>query len=116
MSKVIIAGSRSFKDYNFLKESVNKLNLNITEIISGCALGADRLGEMYALINKIPVKKFPADWNKFGKAAGSIRNEEMAKYGEILIAFCINNSSGTLNMINFAKQYGLIVHEVHIKE
>lgn len=108
-------GSRTFKDYIFLKESIEKLNLNITEIISGCALGADRLGEMYAFINKIPVIKFPADWDNFGKAAGSIRNEEMAKHGKILIAFCVNNSSGTLNMINFAKQYNLIVYEFHIK-
>jgi hypothetical protein len=110
--KLIIAGSRTFTNYNLLKKHVDILRnkYNITEIISGCAKGADTLGEIYAELNNIPVKKFPADWDKHGKAAGPIRNKQMAYYGNILIAFKDKeNSIGTNNMIQQAEKRFLIV-------
>lgn len=78
--------------------------------------GADTLGERFAKENGYPIKYFPADWNKYGKAAGVIRNEEMAKYAAeyededdegILVAFWDGKSRGTKNMIDNAEKYGL---------
>ena len=103
--KTIIAGSRNFNDYELL--SLTCKDLLISEIISGTAKGADKLGEKYAIKHNIPVKKFPANWDKYGKSAGYIRNEEMAKYGESLIAFWDNKSKGTKHMIDLAKKYNL---------
>ncbi len=101
--KVIIAGSREFTDYNLLKEKVDYMRTNgkfvIDEIVSGTARGADQLGEDYAANNDIPVKEFPADWNTHGKAAGHIRNKQMAEYADALIAVWDGKSKGTKNMI-----------------
>lgn len=107
--KVIIAGSRDFNDYNLLCKQCDFLlqNQKEIEIVSGTARGADQLGERYAKERGYKIKQFPADWNKFGKAAGYIRNEEMAKYGEALIAFWNGESKGTGHMIDLARQYKL---------
>ena len=71
--KVIVAGSRDFKDYALLKEFLDKLVIfrsDFTEIVSGTASGADKLGERYAQEHNLAIKRFPADWEKYGKAAG----------------------------------------------
>ena len=107
--KVIIAGSRDFNDYNKLCHYCDYLLQNQTEIeiVSGTARGADKLGEKYANEKGYPIKQFPANWNKFKKAAGYVRNEEMAKYADALIAFWNGKSKGTEHMINLAKKYNL---------
>jgi hypothetical protein len=106
--RVIIAGSRDFDDYDKLCHFCDYVlrDQKEIEIVSGTAKGADQLGERYAVERGYPVKQFPADWNK-GKSAGYFRNEEMAKYGDALIAFWNGTSKGTENMINLAKQYNL---------
>lgn len=110
--KTIIAGSRSFDNYDFLKDICR--NFVITEIVSGTARGADQLGERYAKENNIPVKRFPADWNRYGKRAGYVRNAEMAGYGERLIAFWDGESKGTKMMIDLAEGKGLEVYVVGV--
>jgi hypothetical protein len=113
--KVIIAGSRTFKDLDLLTKTCDYYlqNQADVEIVSGTAAGADTLGEMYALTRNYKVTRFPADWNKYGRAAGYIRNEEMAKNADALIAFWDGISKGTEHMINIAKKYNLKirVHE-----
>ena len=104
--KTIIAGGRDFNNYELLKNECDKYF--ITEVVSGTARGADSLGELYAKNNSIPIKQFPADWDKYQKRAGYIRNSEMADYGERLIAFW-NGSKGTGHMIDLANKKGLEV-------
>ena len=111
VTKVIIAGSRDFKDYSFLKKIVDKLYINGgIEIVSGGAEGADSLGELYAAEKGYTLKRFPADWKAHGKAAGPIRNRQMAEYADHLIAFPIGSSKGTYNMIKEAGKLGLLRH------
>jgi hypothetical protein len=103
--KIIIAGSRGFNDYNLLSEKLNTLLKNkIKEytivVISGGARGADTLGEVWAAKNKHEFKRFPADWDKYGKKAGYIRNEQMANVADVLVAFWDGVSKGTSNMID----------------
>lgn len=107
--KVIIAGSRDFDDYELLRSYCDHVlqNQKDIEIVSGTAKGADHLGERYAIEKGYKTTRFPADWSRHGKAAGYIRNEEMAKYGEALIAFWNGNSKGTEHMINLANKYNL---------
>lgn len=106
--KTIIAGSRDFNDYKIAKEFLESFD-NITEVISGGARGADKIGEQWAKYKQIPLKIFPAYWNMYGKSAGYRRNEQMAVYAEQLIAFWDGKSKGTMHMINIAKQRGLKV-------
>ena len=107
--KTIIAGGRNFNDYKLLVRECRKRLFEISEIVSGCANGADKLGEKFANDYDVPIKKFPADWNKFGKSAGYIRNEEMAKYADALIAFWDGQSKGTKHMIDLAHKHKLNV-------
>jgi glycerophosphoryl diester phosphodiesterase len=111
--KVIVAGSRDFNDYELLKRKLdnalkNRVNEGI-EIVSGTARGADRLGERYAAERGYAIKRFPADWDKYGKRAGYLRNEEMAKYADALMAFWDGESRGTKHMIDLAHKHGLKV-------
>ena len=123
--RIIIAGSRDFNDYKLLKTSMRDIlkntsleGVNKIKIISGTARGADQLGERFAKQFKLEVVKFPADWDRFGKSAGYIRNEEMAKYSVkennygMLVAFWDGESRGTKHMINLAKKHGLDVHVI----
>lgn len=117
--RVIIAGSRDFNNYNLLNSTISnylKENTNNVEIISGTARGADQLGERFANEYGYQIKRFPADWNLYGKIAGPIRNREMAEYASdgqgVLFAFWDGKSRGTKSMINLAKKFGLEVHIV----
>ena len=117
--RVIIAGGRDFKDYDRLKDAcdkilANKLAEGIT-VISGTARGADSLGERYAQERGFSLIRMPAEWDRYGKAAGYKRNEAMAQTagaGGGLIAFWDGKSRGTGHMIDLAKQYGLAVRIV----
>lgn len=84
----------------------------VTEVVSGCCRGVDRAGEEWARQRGIPVKRFPANWKKFGVAAGPIRNAEMAEYAEALVAIPTGVSRGTRDMIDKAKARGLEIDEV----
>lgn len=110
MFKVIIAGSRDFSDYNFLKEKLDHLLKNIEddiEIVSGTAKGADRLGEGYAVERNYKITQFPADWNGLGLSAGYRRNEDMARYANACVVFWKNNSKGSKHMIDISQKYNL---------
>lgn len=108
--KTIIAGSRDIDDIVLVLEAVTKSGFTITEVVSGKAPGVDTCGEEIAKEFDIPIKEFPADWARNGRAAGHIRNEQMAKYSEALIAVWDGRSPGTKNMIKIAKQLGLKVY------
>ena len=112
--KIIIAGGREFNDYDLLKskcDEILRLQTDI-EIVSGKARGADKLGEDYAKEKGYKIKEFPADWEKYKKGAGYIRNKKMAEYSEGLIAFWDGKSKGTKSMIDLAKQHGLKVRVI----
>ncbi len=126
--KVIIAGGRDFKPENKHVEWLRKVlrQLNPTEIVSGCARGADKFGEFIA--DKFGIDKtfFPAPWDevagkpgyelgytKYGKfywkQAGFYRNKQMAKYADACILFPGGN--GTASMKQLSIKHGLIIEE-----
>lgn len=124
MKRVIIAGNREFNDYDMLRRCVDTILHDDfaahtpLEFVSGHAHGADELGEKYfhKQINGTGDYKltlFPADWGKYGRSAGPIRNREMVNYAGddgVLIAFWDGTSPGTRNVINEAIEHGLEVH------
>ena len=112
--RLIIAGGRDFDNFEMLKREMfefltenNLISFDQIEIVSGCAFGADRLGEDFADTYGMPVAKFPARWNYFGAQAGPIRNGHMAQYATHCICFWDGQSKGTANMIKQAKENGL---------
>lgn len=113
--KVIVAGGRDFDDYELLKNKLDILLQNKTEvtIVSGAARGADKLGERYAKERGYAISSYPAKWNKYGNSAGYVRNREMAKFGDALVAFWDGKSKGTRHMINLAKEEALMIRVIH---
>ena len=118
--KVIVAGGRDFNDYKLLKETLDNFQQeygNITEVVSGTALGVDKLGEQYANENNIPIKRFVPDWQGLGKKAGHVRNRKMGDYAKehngMLVAFWDKQSRGTKGMIDYATKVGLKSMVVH---
>lgn len=117
MNKVIIAGSRDFDNYigaeHDLLSFFKAFGIHSTdiEIISGGARGADKIGEQFAKKYNIKLTVFPAQWDKYGKSAGMIRNAEMAQYAKdgILFAFWDGKSTGTKNMIDAARRNNMMV-------
>ena len=113
--RIIVAGGRDFTDYALLSQTLDavleKYTFSEVQIVSGCCRGADALGEHYATEHGIPVKRFPADWLAYGKAAGPIRNRKMAEYAAerdgMLVAFWDGKSRGTASMVRLAEKYGL---------
>lgn len=112
--RTIIAGSRTIKDYDVVKEAIEKSGFDITTLISGTADGVDQLGEKWAKDNNIPIELHPADWDKWGRSAGTIRNQEMAECAEACILVWDRQSKGTKNMLINAinNHLKLYVHDV----
>ena len=113
--KLIIAGGRDFNNYNLLEREAEEMisgDQNV-EIISGLARGADLLGCRFAEEKNIPLRGFAAEWGKFERSAGRIRNKLMAKNATHLLAFWDGKSPGTMHMIDYATEMGLNVKVVN---
>ena len=119
-ARIIVAGGRDFTDYALLSETLDvifeRYTLHEVQIVSGSCRGADALGERYAREHGITIKRFPANWLAYGKAAGPIRNREMAEYAAkcdgMLVAFWDGKSRGTASMIRLAEKYGLRIKTI----
>ena len=114
--KVIVAGGRDFDNYEFLKkkldetfESLGDLDAHPIEIISGMADGADILGIKYAKEHKLTMVLYPANWDKYPRMAGILRNMNMLVTATHLVAFWDGKSHGTKHMIEIATEKGIPV-------
>lgn len=118
----IVCGGRHFDDEELLTKTLDKYykkkGNGHLKIVSGHASGADVLAEHWAKMHAVPLIVIPADWNKYGRAAGPIRNREMlgfiireSKNPEI-IAFWDGKSRGTKNMISQGEKVGVNVRKV----
>jgi len=97
--KVIIAGSRHITDYDALKKLIEQTEWDIQEVVSGGCRGVDVMGEQWAKEHAIPVREFIADWARYGREAGELRNREMAKYADGLILLWDAKSPGASCML-----------------
>lgn len=107
--KTIIAGARGYDDYETVVAAVVASGFDVTEVVCGGAAGVDFLGRRFAEERSIPCRVFLADWEKYGRAAGPIRNALMAKYADALVAVT-SGGPGSTNMIRIAQNRGLRVH------
>lgn len=100
---IVIAGSRNISNASdavagaFFRSPWG--NRRLVKIISGGGGNIDMAAEQFALKMKFPFQEFPADWDKHGKAAGPIRNRQMAAAADVGIVVWDGDSRGTLNMM-----------------
>ncbi len=105
--RLVVAGSRDFTDEALLNRELDQLLADkpSVTIISGTAKGADRLGEKYAEEHGYTVERFAAEWEKYHRGAGPIRNEKMVETADAVIVFWDNQSSGAKNIIECARKH-----------
>lgn len=111
---VIVAGSRTITDRIFIEDNLNALSceFEFTKVITGGCKGVDTLAHEWAKRREIKTEIYWPEWDKYGKAAGPMRNRIMALQGDILIAFWDNYSRGTKNMMDQAGYLGLLVFDI----
>lgn len=106
--RLLICGDRNWSDGNVIREVIEKFKPEL--IIEGEARGADTLARLSANTLGIETLKFPADWEKYGRAAGPIRNSQMLKEGnpDVVVGFHykVDESKGTRDMLTRAKKSG----------
>lgn len=100
--RVLVCGGRNFKRYDIVKKVLS--TLDITEICSGHARGADEDGERYAAEFGIPVTVFPAHWNTYKQSAGAIRNKLMLTEFQPDTVVAFPGGRGTENMLMLARK------------
>jgi len=109
--RIIICGGRNYDDYACVYEVLREYVLKAPTIINGGARGADLLAERAAYERGYPVERFPANWEKYARAAGPIRNKQMLESGaDLVIAF--PGGKGTANMIKIAENAGIPVRRI----
>lgn len=108
--RVLICGDRNWQNEAAIRRELSKLDPG-TAIIHGGARGADTLAGIVAKEIGLQVEVYPADWNRHGRAAGPIRNQQMIEQGrpDIVLAFHANigQSKGTKDMVERAKKTGI---------
>lgn len=104
--KVIVCGGRNFTNYKFLNSTLDAFHAQtpITCLVHGDARGADRGAARWAFLKGIPVIPYPADWQRYGDSAGTIRNGLMLaeENPDAVIAF--PGGSGTKDMKRITKR------------
>ena len=106
--KLIIASGRDYRFTTSDRSRLDALLATVTVVVSGAATGADREGKRWAELHGIPVKRFPADWDKHGRAAGPIRNAQMARYADAVALF--PGGRGTESMRREAERAGITIY------
>jgi len=119
--KLIVAGGRSFNDYEKLCQELFALAngpyaLHDVSIVSGMAPGADRLAVQFAKQFYVVLHEMPADWKHYGRSAGMRRNADMAAFADGALCFWNGVSKGTKNMIETMKRLNKPVHVVMYDE
>ena len=109
---LLIAGGRDFSNYDLLARRCAAFiaeNCGARElvVISGRASGADSLGERFAREYSLECKYYPAQWKTYGRAAGPIRNKQMAEVADGAVVFWDSHSRGTRNMIGYLQERGV---------
>ena len=106
MKRIVIGGYRKFNDYKVFKDFVDSCigDENEITILSGHCKGVDLMGEQYAKEKGLLLEVYPAEWQKYGRAAGPIRNKQMVEKADVVIAFTCPRATGTKNLISHAKK------------
>ena len=115
--RVLVCGGRNFTDYKFFKLWMD-VRFPIRDdlvIITGMATGADIQAFNWAFEEELEVLKYPANWTKYGRAAGLIRNKQMLDEGKPDLVIAFPGGRGTADMVSRARKAGVNVEIVTYK-
>lgn len=111
---VLVCGGRDYNNYPQVEIILNQINedTGIQRIVNGDARGADRLSTAWASARDIDIAKYPADWDKHGRAAGPIRNQQMLSAEDIDLVVAFPGGAGTADMVRRSRKAGIEVMEI----
>ncbi|MBQ9082997.1 MAG: DUF2493 domain-containing protein [Clostridia bacterium] len=109
LRRVVVAGCRYYCNYEeakeFIDRCISRIRMEYTLVfVSGCCRGADALGERYAQEHGFLIERHPAEWERFGRQAGPIRNRCMVQCSDFIICFWDGQSTGTASLIDYARE------------
>ena len=114
--RILVCGGRDYSNFAQMTTILDALDYGkdgyITLVINGAARGADKMSTNWALSNGTDYIEYPADWDKFGKAAGSIRNQQMLDEGKPDLVIAFPGGTGTADMIRRSRKAGIEVLQV----
>lgn len=105
--RILVCGGRDYRDAKTVFEALDYLQPSV--VIHGDARGADTLADVWACLNDVEVQRFAADWNKHGRKAGPIRNQEMADCSQADLCLAFPGNWGTEDMVKKARAAGIDV-------
>jgi hypothetical protein len=106
---VLVCGGRDYHDRDrifFVLDLTHAAN-PIGYLIHGCASGADKMAETWAIQNRVPVERYPALWEEHGRRAGPIRNQLMLDDGKPDLVIAFPGGAGTADMVRRANVAGV---------
>lgn len=114
MTRVIVCGGRDYRNRHHVFEVLDSLRAErgLHVVIHGAATGADQEAEVWATVRGLSRHRFPAQWEKHGKAAGPIRNQQMIDKGRPDFVVAFPGGAGTADMVMRARTAGIEVIEV----
>ena len=110
--RILVCGGRDYSDRKTFNEVLNQYLSHNPTIIHGSAKGADTLAGDFAHDHMLSWIAYPADWNKYGKRAGYIRNVQMLNEGKPDLVIAFPGGKGTEMMINLAEKANVKVVRV----
>lgn len=107
--RIVVAGCRNYENYAeasaYISSCIAKIQTEDTLIfLSGGCRGADQIGERYAEEHGYALELYPAQWERYGRRAGPVRNRTMAEQGDYFICFWDGKSRGTGSLIRYAQK------------
>lgn len=107
--RILVCGGRNYQDLKQVARALDPYLTSSLVIIHGGAKGADRLAGMWAEAAGVPVEVYNADWAKYGKAAGVLRNQQMLDESKPDTVIAFAGGRGTFDMIRRARSAGIKV-------
>ena len=111
--RILVCGGRDFSNTSLMNLSLYKFAVPDLTIIQGEALGADLMAKSWAKAFGHKVESYPADWKKYGKRAGYIRNVQMLNEGKPDLVVAFPGGKGTAMMVKLAEAAGVPVVKVN---
>jgi hypothetical protein len=109
--KILVCGGRDYSDaarVNSFLDAMHRVE-PVTLLIHGAARGADSLGAAWAKSRGVPTQAFPAQWGRYGRRAGFLRNTEMLEVGKPDLVVAFPGGRGTAHMVASSKDAGVEV-------
>jgi hypothetical protein len=131
--KLLVCGSRTIRDTTYIKGPTQWAKNQIDAywyynlacydeliMIEGAAKGIDTIAKEYAQENDWKIEEYPAEWDKYGKSAGYIRNELMVKAADEVLILWDGESKGTKHDIDLCEKYNkpyvVLIYNDKVKE